>query len=225
MDWLQTNDRARVYNIRTDSSDHSALFLDIRGADHVVRPRGFRFENAWLLDGGCREVVEREWSNSPGLALQARLGMCGRGLRRWGGDRHHKYGKRAKGIRKEMNALRGSRDPASLARFRQLDEHLSVVLAQEEVFWRQRANQHWLQGADRNTKFFHKYASYRKKKNVIQRLKDGGGVWREGSALEAVVTNLGQQTKTNFLKPCPSTILKGSSSKIIISAKALLIKS
>ncbi|XP_019154646.1 PREDICTED: uncharacterized protein LOC109151183 [Ipomoea nil] len=45
-----------------------------------------------------------------------------------------------------MNALRGSRDPASLARFRQLDEQLSVVLAQEEVFWRQRAKQHWLQG-------------------------------------------------------------------------------
>ncbi|XP_019172076.1 PREDICTED: uncharacterized protein LOC109167509 [Ipomoea nil] len=134
IDWLQGNDRARVFNIQTDSSDHTALFLDIGGVDHVLRPRGFRFENAWLLDGGCREVVEREWSNTPGLALQARLGVCGLGLRRWGGDRHHKYGKRVEGIKKEMNGLRGSRDPVSLARFRQLDEQLSVVLAQEEAF-------------------------------------------------------------------------------------------
>ncbi|XP_019173393.1 PREDICTED: uncharacterized protein LOC109168968 [Ipomoea nil] len=75
MDWLQGNDRARVFNIWTDSSDHTALFLDLGGVDHVLRSRGFRFENAWLLDGGCREVVEREWSNTPGLALQARLGV------------------------------------------------------------------------------------------------------------------------------------------------------
>ncbi|XP_019163599.1 PREDICTED: uncharacterized protein LOC109159940 [Ipomoea nil] len=186
IDWLQGNDRARVFNIQTDSSDHTALFLDIGGVDHVLRPRGFRFENAWLLDGGCREVVEREWSNTPGLALQARLGVCGRGLRRWGGDRHHKYGKRVEGIKKEINGLRGSHDPVSLARFRQLDEQLTVVLAQEEAFWRQRAKQHWLQGADRNTMFFHKYATYRKKKNVIQRLKDDGGVWRERNALDSV---------------------------------------
>ncbi|XP_019170961.1 PREDICTED: uncharacterized protein LOC109166463 [Ipomoea nil] len=164
--------------------------------DRVLRPRCFRFENAWLLDGGCREVVEREWAGTPGLALQTRLGVCGRGLRRWGGDRHHKYG-----IRKEMNGLRGSRDPGSLARFRQLDEQLSVVLAQEEAFWKQRAKQHWLQGADRNTKFFHKYATYRKRKNVIQRLKDDGGVWREGSALDSVVVDYYKQIFTSGGSP------------------------
>ncbi|XP_019166608.1 PREDICTED: uncharacterized protein LOC109162341 [Ipomoea nil] len=112
MDWLQEYDRARFFNIRTDSSDHTALFLDIVGVVHVPRSRGFQFENAWLLDGGYREVVEREWASTPGLTLQARLGVCGRGLRRWGGDRHHKYGKRIEGIKKEMNGLRGSRDPS-----------------------------------------------------------------------------------------------------------------
>ncbi|XP_019166906.1 PREDICTED: uncharacterized protein LOC109162678 [Ipomoea nil] len=160
MDWLGLYDRARVYNIRTDSSDHSALFMDIYGLVHVARPCSFRFENAWLLDEGCRGVVEHEWASSQGLNMQARL------------------------VR---------RDPASLARFAWLDSSLNLALSHEEAFWRQRAKQHWLCGADRNTKYFHKYASHRKKKNFVEKLKNDNGVWQEGQALESLVTSYYKQ--------------------------------
>ncbi|XP_019175849.1 PREDICTED: uncharacterized protein LOC109171175 [Ipomoea nil] len=169
----------------------------------VTGSRGFRFENAWLLDEGCRGVVEQEWANTHGVELQSRLARCGKGLKAWGGDRHHKFGKRIAELRKELDKLRGRRDPTALARFRHLDTSLSLALSQEEVFWKQRAKQHWLQGADRNTKFFYKYASHRKKKNYIEKLKDDDGVWKEGRALDSLVTAYYRQIFTTGGSPGP----------------------
>ncbi|XP_019150233.1 PREDICTED: uncharacterized protein LOC109147050 [Ipomoea nil] len=157
--WLGIHDRARLYNIHTLMSDHTALFLDINGTVTTRRPRSFRFENAWLGDEGCRGVVEERWLSTQGLGLQERLWTCGQGLKKWGGDHFHKFGSRIDTIRREMNALRGCMDPESLGKFRQLDEQLCSILSQEETFWKQRAKQHWLQGADRNTKFFHQFSS------------------------------------------------------------------
>ncbi|XP_031116501.1 uncharacterized protein LOC116020159 [Ipomoea triloba] len=147
--WRCLQEGAIVENILTRSSDHSALFL--RLSDNAVRQgglrRAFKFEMAWLLDEGCRGVVEHAWQ-----------------LR-----------------------LRGRRDPESLAEFQRLENQLTRLEAQEDTFWRQRAKQHWLKGADANTRFYHRYASARKKKNSLSRLKNDAGVWVEGEALEPVV--------------------------------------
>jgi len=83
--------------------------------------------------------------------------------------------------------LRNSRDPAALAEFRRVENQLSRLEAQEDVFWRQRAKQHWLKGADANTKFYHRYVSARRKKNYFHRLKNDVGVWVEGDAMKPVV--------------------------------------
>ncbi|XP_031125428.1 uncharacterized protein LOC116027784 [Ipomoea triloba] len=107
--------------------------------------RSFKFEMAWLLDEGCRGVVEEAWHE-------------GR-----------------------------SQDNDSLAKFNQLDGELSRLEAQEDVFWRQRAKQHWLRGADANTKFYHRFASARKRKNTITKLQDDSGVWHEGEGFHPLI--------------------------------------
>ncbi|XP_031124183.1 uncharacterized protein LOC116026896 [Ipomoea triloba] len=71
--------------------------------------------------------------------------------------------------------------------YQRLETELCQVEAQEDAFWRQRAKQHWLRDADANTKFFHRYASTRKKKNTLSRLKNASDVWVEGEGLNAVV--------------------------------------
>ena len=50
----------------------------------------------------------------------------------------------------------------------------------EEGYWRQRSRVLWLEGGDRNSKFFHQRASGRKRKNSIRVLKDDNGVDHEG---------------------------------------------
>ncbi|XP_019158886.1 PREDICTED: uncharacterized protein LOC109155714 [Ipomoea nil] len=139
----------------------------------------------WVEERLDRAVADAAWRG-----LHERLRLCGRGLKKWGGEHFHKYGSRIEAIKREMNSLSGQMDLISLGRFRQLDGQLSTVLLQEESFWKQRAKQHWLQGADRNTKFYNQYATHHKRKNSILRLNDGNGEWKEGDGLVSLVDTL-----------------------------------
>ncbi|XP_019157158.1 PREDICTED: uncharacterized protein LOC109153730 [Ipomoea nil] len=81
---------------------------------------------------------------------------CGERLMRWGGENFHKFGERIGRLKKRQGAIRNRRDPAALAEFHQIDVLLARLEAQEDVFWRQRAKQHWLRGANANTRFYHR---------------------------------------------------------------------
>jgi hypothetical protein len=48
---------------------------------------------------------------------------------------------------------------------------IELLLEQDEVHWMQRFRVNWLQHGDRNTSFFHQFASARRKKNFIKKLK------------------------------------------------------
>lgn len=64
---------------------------------------------------------------------------------------------------------------------REAEIEYSKILTQQEDFWKQRAKQFWLQGGDCNSKYFHSYASSRKKKNQINKLKNKEGNWVDWS--------------------------------------------
>jgi hypothetical protein len=44
----------------------------------------------------------------------------------------------------------------------------------------QRSRENWLKHGDRNTNFFHNYASARRKNNFIKKLKNDQNEWTEG---------------------------------------------
>ncbi|XP_019150538.1 PREDICTED: uncharacterized protein LOC109147330 [Ipomoea nil] len=128
---------ARVSNLVTRTSDHSAIFLAIR--DPGIRGGGgrrrFQFEMAWLYDEGFRAVVAKSWEEERSQGTRNCIEHCGN---------------------REQQLLRGRTDSASLAEFQRLEGVLYSMETQENVYWRQRAKQHWLKGADANTKFYHR---------------------------------------------------------------------
>ncbi|KAL4279285.1 hypothetical protein GQ457_03G012310 [Hibiscus cannabinus] len=52
---------------------------------------------------------------------------------------------------------------------------LNLEADKEELYWEQRARANWMKSGDRNTSFFHKFASYRRKRNRVDRLVDDSG--------------------------------------------------
>ncbi|KAF2297134.1 hypothetical protein GH714_017871 [Hevea brasiliensis] len=65
-----------------------------------------------------------------------------------------------------------------------------TIVSGKESYWRQRAKEFWLKEGDQNTKFFHRKATIRQRKNRIDRLKDDNGNWCDWSTgLEAMITD------------------------------------
>lgn len=118
-----------------------------------------------------------------GEAFPRRLGICSDELRLWGGTYAKQLTTEIRDIQLRLNGLRDCRSEGTLAEFRRLDSRLHCLWDQQNIYWRQRAKQHWLLAGDRNTKFFHSYASARKKKNSISKLQSSSGNWVEGEVL------------------------------------------
>ncbi|XP_019155728.1 PREDICTED: uncharacterized protein LOC109152484 [Ipomoea nil] len=143
-EWCNLLEGARVVNLLTRTSDHSALFIGISsfGEGSCSGSWGFRFEMALLLDDGCRGVVEKAWEDGGGVGLINSSKFCGDRLRSWGGDRIHMFGRQIKLLNSKLLQLRGRTDPASFAEFNDLEAQLRQLETQEDVYWRQRAKQH-----------------------------------------------------------------------------------
>ncbi|KAA3468586.1 reverse transcriptase [Gossypium australe] len=62
------------------------------------------------------------------------------------------------------------RDEETLAKIIDKKIHLNMVIDKDEVYWEQRARANWLQFGDRNTAYFHKCATTRKRANFINKL-------------------------------------------------------
>ncbi|XP_019158320.1 PREDICTED: uncharacterized protein LOC109155046 [Ipomoea nil] len=188
-DWCGIVPDARVSNVLTRTSDHSAIFLAIR--DYGVRGGGgrkrFRFEMAWLYDEGCRTMVAKSWEEGRNEGTQNCIRHCGNRLAQWGGDHYHRFGEKIMQLRKEQQYLKGRTGSASLAEFQRLEEALSHMETQKDVYWKQRAKQHWLKDVDTNTKFYHRYASHRKRKNTLSRLMNDYGDWVEREDMKCVI--------------------------------------
>jgi hypothetical protein len=66
---------------------------------------------------------------------------------------------------------------ASLEEKQVLLREMDVFLYREEILWMQRSRVAWVREGDRNTKFFHRKASWRHKKNKVRKLRRSDGTW------------------------------------------------
>jgi hypothetical protein len=66
---------------------------------------------------------------------------------------------------------------------KEMNELIEILLEQENIHWMQRSRANWLMQGDRNTSFFHQFATARRKKNLIKKLKDANGNWVEGTSM------------------------------------------
>jgi hypothetical protein len=98
--------------------------------------------------------------------------------------------KRIKWTRKALeNCRRGPMNGVTVGRMDLLKSKLDR-LEEKNIYWRQRAKVHWLERGDRNTKFFHQYASDRKRRSQVRRIVlDDGRVVEEGEDMKGVITN------------------------------------
>ena len=170
-EWSILFNTAYVFNLETPTSDHSALFLDFMERPRIRRRR-FRFENAWLKEAECKGIVVSSWERSVNGHIQEKIKQCSGDLQIWGEKVRLKFKEKISSCRKRIKSLKFRRDEVSLQQFKDANNELGCLLNQQEAYWRQRAKQFWLNAGDSNTKFFHQFASHRRRKNSFEQLKN-----------------------------------------------------
>ncbi|XP_039683467.1 uncharacterized protein [Medicago truncatula] len=174
--WMQLFPNARLENLVAPSSDHFPILLDrtpeVRS--HRVE-RSFKFENAWRIEEGVNDVVQGSWPCRTGNNVMEKLANCAEDLTHWSKTHCHKIQTEIEHCRKQLSRCRTIHGIQDEAYFDNMRQKLNHLLIQEDMFWRQRAKNHWFRDGDLNTKFFHAAATSRKKVNKILSLENNEG--------------------------------------------------
>ncbi|GKU88725.1 hypothetical protein SLEP1_g2954 [Rubroshorea leprosula] len=141
----------------------------------------------WLRDDNCREIVQQGWSSTPGSGnwdgLLAKVKACSSTLESWNLTHFGHVQRRIKQNITALEALQCQPESAkSLSEEKQLLVETEEWLEREEILWRQRSRDIWLQEGDRNTRFFHMRASRRRERNTVGKLLKDDGQWTDNPA-------------------------------------------
>uniref|UniRef100_A0A803QIS8 Reverse transcriptase domain-containing protein n=1 Tax=Cannabis sativa TaxID=3483 RepID=A0A803QIS8_CANSA len=162
-------------------SDHRAIQLSLNPNFHSRCPRRkdkrFLFENVWLSEPHWNDVLLEAWSstppnNDPSSDLLRKQSNCSTFLSSWKHKAFFGFQNRIKQAHQALEQARKTDDTSSESYYRQktLQANLDSLLLKEETYWKQRSRIQWLQSGDKNTRFFHKFASNRKRSNRIASL-------------------------------------------------------
>ncbi len=187
-DWDQAFPLTKVVAAPRITSDHSPILLS---TGELVNVRRFRFEDVWLTRDDFCSLLPLWWGEVPSkgsstLTLVTKLRHCHTRIKEWSKTCFHSIARTLKTVSDEIQLLDAQEEslnlsPDQLDRRRQLKSEYAKVVAEEEILWKSRANQHWLREGDNNTRFFHAMANGRRRENAINVIEDDGRqLFREG---------------------------------------------
>jgi hypothetical protein len=80
-------------------------------------------------------------------------------------------------LRRELQQLEHADPVYRRVEIKNIQYQLDELLYREEIMWLQRSRIAWLKEGDRNTRYFHRKARWRAKKNWVRRLEREDGSW------------------------------------------------
>ncbi|XP_074376795.1 uncharacterized protein LOC141718311 [Apium graveolens] len=172
--WLNNFPMAKLYNLEGAPSDHSAILLVPHVLNCSARAYRLKFENVWLTEPMCEQLVHEGWINSQGQGIQEKIKICSDKLTIWGKEITGNFAGRIKECKANLRRFKNGRDIGSRERYNEAKAKLESIFNQREIFWRQRS----------------KTASGRRRNNHIQKLQDAEGNWLDWDhGLSGLITN------------------------------------
>lgn len=161
--------QAELRVLEVSRSDHLPIYLQLH--KHVYKPkrRHFKFENVWLKDDECQQIVKNGWEDVGNREIMEKITLCGLKLQEWGvgGGVTNEYKGRIKVCLEKLWKLRSKSDANGVGIYNKVRWEFLQLLKKWEIYWKQRSKQFWLKEEDLNTSFFHKYASQRRRTNSV----------------------------------------------------------
>ena len=134
----------------------------------------------WLSNSSCEEVVVSAWGSGSEISVEGdilrKVEKCGKELGQWEknvfGNVRLELSRLKKELTKEERITMVS---GNNFRVRQIKKEIKVLQDREAMMWAQRSRILWANEGDKNTKYFHSYATKRFRKNSMEGIRDLGG--------------------------------------------------
>ena len=85
-DWIDMFLATKVVHLECGSSDHKPLIIGLKGIQ-IKKRKPWRFEQMWLEDVGCSEVVDLAWrrnfSGNSMMQVEGKIKECQEKLKQW----------------------------------------------------------------------------------------------------------------------------------------------
>ena len=132
--WIWLFPKARVVCLEASCSNHLPILLEPIPLVPNSIFKQFRFENMWLREPDCEEIIKASWNDIGGCLIQDKIFACGNELMCWGDHLTRDFKGRISNCNKRMSLLRGRRDQASLEEFTEVRNKYNELLHSHEVF-------------------------------------------------------------------------------------------
>jgi hypothetical protein len=146
----------------------------------------------WEREESLPDEIRKAWESGESLHnlgdVVSRLRKVMSSLKRWSHEQFGAVTKELTSIRKKMEELETQDPSANHIELVGLRKRMDELLYREEMMWLQRSPMSWLKEGDRNTKFFHRKAVGRAKRNRIKFLKKEDGQITEDKKEMATMT-------------------------------------
>lgn len=115
-------------------SDHSPIFLVSKIEHSLVRLHRFRFENAWLTDPMCLELVKNNWTQNLDVSVMIKLEGCKEILDGWGRGLTGNFKNRINMCKSVLKRLKGKSDETSVRLYKEAQFKLNEVYHHKEIY-------------------------------------------------------------------------------------------
>lgn len=160
--------------------DHWPMVLQT--GDSSYSPKPFRFENMWTTHPHFKDLIKARWMECAvgrwgGYLFMQKLTFVKGKLWEWNKSTFGNLQVMKEKLCSELNDIdrlmeeEGGRSVELGVRRREIVCAIERNIKAEKIFWHQKAKSKWLKEGDENTRFFHKLANGKKRKNQILGLK------------------------------------------------------
>lgn len=182
-EWFHLFPAAETEFLEFGESDHRPLITYISESNDQSKGC-FRYDARCFNKEGFKDAVIQGWKNpTEGYTSSnfiQRISQCRRSISRWKRRNRLNAEEKIAHIRHKLDRIISSGQGSLIERDR-LRRELNEAYIDEELFWKNKSRNTWLNVGDRNTRYFHNSAKVRNQRNNINSIIDNQGVVRRGN--------------------------------------------
>lgn len=132
--WCDLFPDAVVKVLEVAPSDHLPLSLHLNRKVYVPKAKRFRFENVWIREKECLNVIRDSWKSTEGEDISSRIQFCCIKLEEWGGGMKHEFKLKLADCRLWLRALRTRRDGQGVHMYKTVRWEFLNLLEKQEIY-------------------------------------------------------------------------------------------